>query len=205
MAQAEALDITPESGAQLVLLVRHSRPCISNQMSYKDWPLSDEGKRLALQAAEHVAELKPGLIGSSNERKAMETAETIARHCGMNVEVEPDLREHDRTGVPWRGSATRQQELQALFANPNTVVFGRESASQALGRLTTAIDRVTTRTPAPWVLVTHGTVMALYLAKLTGRAAIEVWSQLGLPTVATVDLGNRRLVELVTEFPAARP
>ena len=120
------------------------------------------------------------------------------------MKVEPDLREHDRTGVPWRDAATRRQELQALFANPDAVVFGRESASQALGRLTSAIDRAASRTPGPWVLVTHGTVMALYLATLTGRAALEIWSQLGLPTVAAIDLGTRRLVDLVTEFPAAR-
>lgn len=204
MAQAEALDITPESGTQLVLLVRHSRPCISNHVSYKDWPLSDEGKRLALQAAEHVAKLKPGLICSSDERKAMETAEAIARHCCLDVNVVPDLREHDRTGVKWRDAATRQQELQALFANPDDVVFGRESGSQALQRLTAAIDRVTTRTSGPWVLVTHGTVMALYLARLTGRAALEIWSQLGLPAVAVVDCRSRRLVELVAEFPDRR-
>jgi len=205
MQRSDSPDAATGNSGQPLLLVRHSSPCIANGMSYRDWPLSDEGRGLAVHAAEYVAGFKPRLICSSDERKASDTAKIIARHCGLDVKVVPDLREHDRTGVPWRDAATRQQELQALFANPDAVVFGRESASQALGRLTTAIHRVTTRKSGPWVLVTHGTVMALYLAKLTGRAALEIWSQLGLPAVATVDCRSRRLVELVTEFPAGRP
>lgn len=205
MQRSDAPDAATGTSGQPLLLVRHSSPCISDGMGYRDWPLSDEGRRLAFRAAEYVAGFKPRLICSSDERKASDTAKIIARHCGMDVEVEPDLREHDRTGVPWRDAATRRQELQAFFANPNDVVFGRESGSQALRRLTAAIDCVTTRMSGPWVLVTHGTVMALYLAKLTGRAALEIWSQLGLPAVAAVDCRNRRLVELVTDFPDGRP
>lgn len=186
---------------QQLLLIRHSKPCISDDLSYRDWPLSHEGRKLAVRAAEFVAEFKVSRIYSSDERKALETAKTIGQRLGVDVEVEPDLREHDRTGVPWRDSATRQRELKALFANPSDVVFGGESGSQALRRLTAAIDRVTVRTPGPWVLVTHGTIMALYLAKLTGRAPMEIWSCLRMPTVASVDCRDHRLVNLVTDFP----
>ena len=199
MRRSESLNPRAETRAQL-LLVRHSSPCISDDMSYRDWSLSDEGKKLAVGAAEFIAEISPGQIFSSDERKALETAMIIGRHCGVDVEVEPDLREHDRTGVTWRDSATRQRELEALFANPSHVVFGRESGSQALRRLTTAIDRLTLQPPGPWVLVTHGTVMALYLAELTGRAPMELWSCLRMPTVASVDWRNHRLVDLVTDF-----
>ncbi|MYD92100.1 MAG: histidine phosphatase family protein [Chloroflexi bacterium] len=204
MQQSDPPDPATGTSGQPLLLVRHSRPCISNGMSYRDWPLSDEGRRLAVRAAEYVAGFNPRLICSSDERKASDTAKIIARHCSLDVNVVPDLREHDRTGVKWRDAATRRQELQALFANPDDVVFGRESGSQALQRLKSAIDRVTKRTSGPWVLVTHGTVMALYLARLTDRAALEIWSQLGLPAVAAVDCRNRRLVELVAEFPDRR-
>ena len=199
MRRSESLNPRAEPRAQL-LLVRHSSPSITDGMSYRDWPLSNEGKKLAVRAAEGIAEVSPGQIFASDERKALETAKIIGRHCGVAVEVEPDLREHDRTGVTWRDSATRQRELEALFANPSHVVFGRESGSQALRRLTAAIDRVTVRTPGPWVLVTHGTIMALYLAELTGRAPMEIWSCLRMPTVASVDWRNHRLVDLVTDF-----
>lgn len=205
MRRSDSPDTATGTSGQPLLLVRHSSPAISDRMSYRDWPLSDEGRRLALRAAEYVAGFKPRQICSSDERKATDTAKVIARHCSLDVKVEPDLREHDRTGVPWRDAATRQQELQALFENPNEVVFGRESGSQALQRLTTAIDRVTTQMPGPWVLVSHGTVMALFLAKLTGCAALEIWSQLGLPAVAAVDCRNSRLLQLVTDFPDRRP
>ncbi len=204
MRPSESLKPRAEPRAQL-LLVRHSSPRISDDMSYRDWPLSNEGKKLAVRAAEFIAEVSPGQIFSSDERKALDTAKIIGRHCGVDVEVEPDLREHDRTGVTWRDSATRQRELEALFANPSHVVFGRESGSQALRRLTAAIERLTLRTPGPWVLVTHGTVMALYLAELTGHAPMEIWSCFGMPTVAWVDWRNHRLVNLVTDFQVSHP
>ena len=205
MQRSDSLNALSDLSGQQLLLVRHSAPSISDDMSYRDWPLSDRGNRLAIRAASYVAGFNPKLICSSDERKAIETARIIAQHCGVDVELEPDLREHDRTGVTWCDAATRQRELEAFFANPNDIVFGRESGAQALHRLTAAIDRLTMRTSGPWVLVTHGTVMALFLAKLTGRAAMEIWSQLRLPTVATVDCRNSRLADLVTDFRTARP
>ena len=205
MARADALKTVSKPAGKPLLLVRHSGPRISEDTSYQDWPLSDEGKRLAVRVAEYVAGFQPTLICSSDERKAVQTAQIISAHTGIRVELEPDLREHDRTGVPWRGSATRQRELETLFANPTDVVFGRESGEQARQRLTAAIDRVLARASGPSLLVTHGTVMALYLSRLTGRAALAIWSQLGLPSVAVVDRCTHRLVHLVTDFgPDAR-
>ena len=205
MQRSDSLNARSEIRGQQLLLVRHSAPSILDDMSYRDWPLSDKGNRLTIRAARYVAGFKPRLICSSDERKAIETARIIAQHCGVDVEIEPGLREHDRTGVRWCDAATRQRELKALFASPNDVVFGRESAEQALQRLTSAIDQVLAQASGTSVLVTHGTVMALYLSRLTGRAALAIWSQLGLPSVAVVDRCTHRLVDLVTDFgPDAR-
>lgn len=200
MERADAVNRSVQSSGQTLLLVRHAAPSISDDLSYWEWPLSEEGRRSSVRAAKYIDGFQPKLICSSDERKARETAEIIADHTGIPIEIDPDLREHDRTGVPWRDASTRQRELEKLFAEPAKIVFGRESAQQARQRFTRAIGRAFARTPGPLVVVTHGTVMALFLSALTGRAAIEIWSKLGLSAVAAVDLRDCQLFSLVSDF-----
>ena len=154
--------------ARPLLLVRHSAPQISDDADYRQWPLSDEGERFAARAADYVADFKPGRLVASDERKAVQTARIIAKRVGVSVELEPGLKEHDRIGVRWRGSAQRTHELRDFFANPTERVFGNETAVEALERFDAALRRCLAERTGPVAIVTHGSVMSLYLARLTG-------------------------------------
>ncbi len=183
-----------------LLLVRHSAPQASDDVDYRQWPLSVEGERMAARVAEHVAGFNPERLIASDERKAVQTAHIISKRVGAGVEVEPGFREHDRAGVRWQGSAQRARELQLFFARPTERVFGNESAVEALDRFDATLRRCLAEGTGPLAIVTHGTVMSLCLARLTGQAAMDVWSKLGIPSVAVVDLAEPRLISLVSEF-----
>jgi broad specificity phosphatase PhoE len=129
------------------------------------------------------------------------TATRIGERLGLSPVVVPGLEEADRTGVPFFHSRREfERALGAFFDRPGERVLGRESAGQAGARFSAALDRLPAsdareRGEGARVVVSHATVMSLFLASVTGRPPIDVWRELGMPAYAVVD--GRRLVELV--------
>ncbi len=186
--------------AQPLLLARHSVPQVSDEADYRQWPLSDEGEVLTARAADYVAGFKPTRVVTSDERKAVQTAQIIAKRVGVSIKVGPGFREHDRVGVAWPGTGQRARELQHFFAKPTERVFGNETAVEALKRFDAALRRCLAERTGPVAVVTHGTVMSLYLARLTGQDAMDIWLTLGIPSVAIVNESMPSLVSLASDF-----
>jgi broad specificity phosphatase PhoE len=65
---------------------------------------------------------------------------------------------------------------------PDRVVFGEESAAAALTRFSRAVEGLGDGA----VVVSHGTVISLYVAAQTGRDAFELWQSLELPDLLVV-------------------
>lgn len=67
-----------------------------------------------------------------------------------------------------------------IFEARSVPALGRESADAALRRFNAALSRAFTLTPAsrPLVVITHGTVISLFVEQQTGRHAFEVWKSL---------------------------
>ena len=87
--------------------------------------------------------------------------------------------------------------MRDLFANPDAVVFGNESASSALSRFAKAVDQVVSDASGDVVIVSHGTVMSLFVASRARVNASELWATLGLPSYVSLELPNHRIVEIV--------
>jgi broad specificity phosphatase PhoE len=49
-------------------------------------------------------------------------------------------------------------------------------------------------------IVTHGTVLALFLAQYANRPAFELWREFGLPSFAVLELPGYRVVEIVPQI-----
>ena len=76
----------------------------------------------------------PTAIIASDELKAQQTAQPLADRLGLAVEVIADLHEHERRTVDYLDDATFQATMARFFAEPDALVFGEETASQALAR-----------------------------------------------------------------------
>ncbi len=119
---------------------------------------------------------------SSPEPKARETAELIALPLGLEVQFVDGLRETARRTVGWLEPDELERGIRALFDRPDEVVYGEESASAALARF----EAVVAELPERAVVVSHGTVISLYVAAKTGRDPFELWRSLELPDVVEV-------------------
>jgi broad specificity phosphatase PhoE len=165
-----------------LLLVRHSAPEIDPALPAEEWRLSDEGRLRCGPLAERLAGYAPLTLLASTEPKARETAELVAPALGLRVQLSDGLRETARRSVDWLPSGEFDRGIRELFERPGEVVFGEESAAEALARFEAAVDGL----EEPSVVVTHGTVLSLYASARTGRDPYELWRRLELPDVVEV-------------------
>lgn len=165
-----------------MLLVRHSVPEVDPALPAEEWRLSDEGRLRCGPLAARLRSYRPTAIVSSTEPKARETAELVGGELGLEVRQSAALRETARRTVPWLEAPEFRRAMRALFERPDEVVFGEESAADALARFSAALDGLDEQT----VVVSHGTLISLYAAARTGRDAFELWSGLELPDLVVV-------------------
>jgi broad specificity phosphatase PhoE len=165
-----------------LLLVRHSAPELDPSVPSEEWRLSEEGRRRCEPLAERIADYQPQMLVSSPEPKARETAELIAPSLGLEVQLDDGLRETARRTVGWLAREQIELGIKALIERPDQVVYGEESANAALARFEAAVAGLPDRA----VVVTHGTVISLYVAAKTGTDPFELWRSLELPDVVEV-------------------
>jgi broad specificity phosphatase PhoE len=165
-----------------VLLVRHSVPAVDLSIPAAEWRLSAEGWRRCEELAGLVAAHEPDQVVSSPEPKARETAELLATRLGLDVRESAELREQERRTVGWLERTELEAGIRRLFAQPDLLVFGEETAADALARFSRAVEGLGDRA----VVVSHGTVISLYVAARTGRDGFEIWSGLELPDLLVV-------------------
>jgi len=187
-----------------LILVRHSMPEIVPDVPANLWRLSGAGRRRCVGLAERLATHEPSLVFSSLEPKASETGELMAVLLGIPLETVPDLREHDRQDVGFFGDQEQfRAQVTRLFEYPGELVFGRETADQAHRRFSEAIAMVIEQHPADnLVIVTHGTVMTLFVARAAGLDPVPVWNQLGLPSYIILSLPDFHVLETVASLPS---
>ena len=130
--------------AQLVL-IKHSAVVIDAAVPPKEWPLSDEGRRLCRPLASALRMHDLSVLINSEELKAIETAEIVSKRLRIETRTAPDLDEHRRPFV--EQPAEFERMMEHFFAEPSERVFGEESADEALARFTTAIDAASRRGP----------------------------------------------------------
>jgi broad specificity phosphatase PhoE len=87
----------------------------------------------------------------------------------------------------------------ASLRRPHEVVFGEESIAAAGHRFSTVMTRLLATTPGEETLtvVTHGTVLSLYVAAVTDVDAVDLWRRLSLPSYVTLSRPDLALLEVV--------
>ena len=167
-----------------LILVRHSEPEIERDRPASTWRLSQNGRSRARQLAEELCGFTPASIWCSKEPKAIETAQVLADALNVPVQIAGGLEEHRRSSVPYFPTQDEfEQAIEQFFHNPQQLVLGDETAKQALRRFTAAIDRIIATNPDETaIVVTHGTVMTLYVASVSGVEPMRFWRSLDTPS-----------------------
>jgi len=181
-----------------LILVRHSLPEIVEGVPAHAWELSDEGRARVERLAEKLEQYQPEIIGSSVEPKARETAEILCKTLGVDIVVMDGLHEHERSGVSLVSKDEFQLLVRELFEKPDELIFGNETATQALERFKTSVELIMSLYDGKrMAIVSHGTVISLFASWLIGVDGYQFWKNLGLPAIVVLDLQNKKLLETI--------
>jgi broad specificity phosphatase PhoE len=163
------------------------------------WRLHEEGVAGAAGLAERLrsARYRPTKVVASLEPKATETGSIIAKRLRLPFATVEGLHEHDRRAAGFLTAEVFAARMRDLFAHPDAIVFGNESGSAALARYAKAVDQVVSEESGDVVVVSHGTVMSLFVASRAHVDASELWARLGLPSYVSLELPSHRIVEIV--------
>jgi broad specificity phosphatase PhoE len=181
-----------------LILIKHAPPQVEPDVSSHEWKLSAAGRERAAALAERLRPHAPSIVFTSDEPKAIETAAIIAAALGVPHEAAPDLHEHDRSNVPQMPTREFISSMALFFKRSTDVVLGRETAEQARRRVTVAIDRLLeTHETRDIAIVTHGTVLALYLAAVMEGDPFDLWRRFGLPSYVALDAESMEVIEVL--------
>lgn len=189
-----------------LILVKHAMPAIEPALTASLWALSEQGRADAMRLAEELLPHAPSRMLSSVEPKAAETARVVAERIGVVPETRPGLHEHDRRNVGFLGEDAFHAAVADFFRRPSELVMGLETADEAAARFESAVDGLMLEPPAgATVVVAHGTVISLYLARKVGLEPYGLWRRLGLPSYAVLSWPDLELLSLVERLsePAA--
>lgn len=181
-----------------LVLVRHAQPIIDPSVPSEKWTLSEEGLEAAHKLGLFLQVDCGTRIWSSDEIKAQQTADRIARVIGTDVGTDDRLAE---VGRPFVGEeATYRKKAISYLKGEDPP--GWEPRSEVLQRFSEAIDELLgSHDGETLVVVNHGLAMTLYVesAAAISRAfggevdPVRFWSGLSLPDAWRLDIARRWL------------
>ncbi|MDZ4828080.1 MAG: histidine phosphatase family protein [Actinomycetota bacterium] len=148
-----------------ILWVRHAEPeRIESGTGVPANPsLTERGREQAQRVADWLAHEHVDAVLSSPQRRAIETAEPVARAHGLTIEVVDGLVEYDVQSdhyIPMEELRATKDERWTAMVEGRWTDFGGEEPDAFVTRVTTAIDDIVARYPGKNVVaVCHGGVI----------------------------------------------
>jgi broad specificity phosphatase PhoE len=183
--------------SRLLVLVKHALPVLEGSTPPREWPLSDEGKAQAARLAERLGRFAPFRLSTSPEPKALQTSEIVAGELGIPLDVVEGLREIDRPAQPITSTEEHRALNAPIFWNMEVRVTRMESGREALERFEAAVRGVlrSAGDDENVVIVTHGTVLSLFVSAHNPIDAFNLWATLDCSALVVLDASTLSLVE----------
>lgn len=152
------------------LYITHPQVQIDPAVPVPDWGLSAVGRARAEACAKRPWVRQLTRIVSSRERKALETAEILAKAAGIDIETDETMHENDRSATGFIAPAEFEGAADWFFAHPQESYCGWERAADAQARIVNAVNGILAShdTAKPIAFVGHGAVGTLLKCHLSG-------------------------------------
>lgn len=163
------------------LYITHPQVQIDAAVPVPKWGLSEVGRARAEATTQQPWVRTLGRIVSSDETKAIETANLLAAAAGVVVETDDTMGENDRSATGFLPPPEFEKAADWFFANPTESFNGWERAADAQARISAAVFRILDEhdPKIPIAFVGHGGVGTLLKCKLSGTAISRSADQKG--------------------------
>jgi len=168
-----------------VYLIRHAQSHLSPEVSYEDWPLSEQGRLQALRLASFLKSLKIEEVYCSPYLRCRQTVEPFLQATGLSMTFIDDLREH----LIVREIREDFFEIWKKSWNDfDFVVDGGESSRQCQQRIVPAITEIVRNSDASEVaIVSHGNAIGLFLHFLASDFGYTDAEQIRNPDIFQIE------------------
>lgn len=186
-----------------ILLIRHGETEWNVGEVFRgrvDIDLNENGRKQAELLAEYLKDLEIEAIYSSPLKRALKTAEAIARYHKLAVKIAPNLNDLDFgqwQGLPLRDVAEKYKELYMQWVNrPEQVkIPGGESLNDVGERTTIVVKEVVAKYKGTVALVSHRVVNKVLICALLGLNNSYFWNiKLDTCGITTFDYEAKRFV-----------
>lgn len=152
------------------LYITHPQVAIDPAVPVPKWGLSPLGRERAEAAARLPWAKLLNRIVSSDETKAIETAEILAVASGVTVEISERMGENDRSATGFLVPDEFEKAADWFFAHPEESFCGWERAMDAQARIVAAVEQVLANHDPrlPIAFIGHGGVGTLLKCHLSG-------------------------------------
>ncbi len=177
--------------------ISHPNVEVDAAIAVPRWGLNDEGRSRTRSMLQQPWVSWIGRIVSSDETKALETAEILAAHLGLRVEIRPGIGENDRSATGFVPPPEFEELADAFFARPDESVQGWERAIDAQARIVSKLaDLLDSTSDTPTAntdiaVIGHGGVGTLWYCHLTGQPIDRTHDQSGQGNYYSVDLHSK--------------
>jgi broad specificity phosphatase PhoE len=186
---------TRQAAAHRIVLIRHGQSEIERDIPAAQWRLSAAGRNAARSLASSLRDYSFARLSSSPEPKALGTAEAIASELGgLPVDIEAGFAEQARRSAGFLSLGELDAGIARFFNEPTRQVFGEESADQACVRFSAALERALLGAARDIVVVSHGTILSLYVSRVMQLDPLPFWRTLPMPAAIVLEAGGMRLV-----------
>lgn len=166
-----------------LLLIRHAETDMAGRFcGHSDPELSPRGRQQLAGVVDRLSEYAIQQIYTSDLRRARQTAEAIASHFGIGVEVRPGLREIHFglwEGLSWSEIEACDPVLAKSWAEryPNCTAPGGESLQRFERRAgAEGAFLIAAATECPIAVVAHAGFMRVLLTMFYGVSEEEAWN-----------------------------
>lgn len=153
------------------LYITHPQVKIDPSVPVPQWGLSETGEARVRAAARSVWARRLRRIVSSDETKAIQTAEILAAAAELTIEIVPGMHENDRSATGFLPPSEFEKAADWFFAHPEQSFRGWERAIDAQARIVSAVEAILDDhdPTTPIAFVGHGGVGTLLKCHLECR------------------------------------
>ena len=156
----------------------HPQVQIDPDTPVPEWPLSLVGRQRIIDELKRPWLKTVRRIISSQECKAVETAEIIGGATGILVEVRPYFGENDRSSTGFLPPEQFEAAADEFFTHPAQSWNGWETADDAQARIVEAVGQILVdHANQPILFVGHGAVGTLLKCRIAGRTTSRTEDQ----------------------------
>lgn len=185
-----------------LILIRHSISKQQSGVNSHQWTLTKEGKKLCKFLAEQLRAYAISCIYTSKETKAYLTGKIVADALNIPCKKMSNLEETHRKTVPYYDNVQEfKAAIKNAMRNPDELLFGEETFTDARKRLATQIDSLLAQhSKETLAIVSHATVLSVYLGHIWKRDPVEIWDAMAMPAYIVLSLPDKKLLKIVNRL-----